>query len=303
MATDVTDSDLTVEARAKVNLYLRVGRRRADSFHELGTIFQSISLADRLSFRATSAGKLELHLEGASAGVPSGADNLVARSVAALAELTTAPPGVSITVQKEIPAGAGLAGGSADAAATLVALNELWSLGLERDRLLEVALTLGSDVPFCVVGGTVRAGGRGEELTPLPEPPVPLWFLVGISSEPLLTKHVYARWDELDLPPPPPIVPVEAALREGNLDTLGSLLHNDLEPAAFSLRPDLGEKKQALLDAGALGAIVSGSGPTLLALCSNESHAQALQEKVSDLFDRVEIASSQSASDSHGIVG
>jgi 4-diphosphocytidyl-2-C-methyl-D-erythritol kinase len=157
---------------------------------------------------------------------------------------------------------------------------------------MEVAGLIGSDVPYCVVGGTARATGRGDELTVVPVA-AELWFVLGISERPLYTADVYAAFDELDKPPDAAGTPMALALEAGDVGRVAELLHNDLEPAAFVLRPELADKKSALLDAGALGAALSGSGPTLFAVAQDPNHAEAVARRVAERFDRMAVVTSR----------
>lgn len=270
-----------VRANAKVNLYLRVGPKRSDGFHELDTVFQSVGLHDDLSFASARSPGVHLRVElpGGDLGhVPSDATNLVTRAVTALLERTP-EAGIDVVLTKRIPSGGGLGGGSADAAAALIAVNECLELGLSLTELSELGLGLGSDVPFCLSGGAARAGGRGEVLVPLGAPGAPLWFVLGLPVEPLLTEDVYACRDRIEVRHAPPPDRLIDALGAGDPAGVAAELHNDLEAAAFTLRPELQGQKAALLEAGALNALLSGSGPTLFGLCRDEPHAREVAER------------------------
>ena len=272
---------------AKLNLYLRVGERRPDGFHDIETVFQSVSLADELSFESLGEPRVDVNLVGAY--IPTQA-NLVVRAAESLQRRTGTDQGAAIEMTKRIPLGGGLAGGSGNAAGTLLALNDLWELGLSEAQLLELALELGSDVPYCVRGGTCLATGRGEVLNSLPEPDR-MWFVLGISHEPLSTAEVYRGYEP---PGSAPEVPnLTDALNSSDIEAVGSALHNDLEIPALRLRPELRQKKEALEKAGALGALVSGSGPTVFGLCRDEAHAQGVAATVAPAFDRVEVVVSR----------
>ena len=184
-----------------------------------------------------------------------------------------------------------MGGGSANAAGTLVALNDLWDVGLDRSELTRLAETIGSDVPFCLWGGTSLAMERGGDLTPLPIP-APMWFVLGISFAPLSTKTVYERWDEIGSSSEARSAPIALVLGAGDVDGVAALVHNDLEAPACSLRPELRTKKESLVAAGALGAGMTGSGPTMFAIASHEAHARAIAARVEDQFDRVLCVSS-----------
>ena len=203
-----------------------------------------------------------------------------------------APTGTPVTrlhLTKRIPVAAGMAGGSADAAAALVALNHLWQADLDRDELRALAARLGSDVPFCVGGGTALATGTGVATAQVLARGTYHW-VVGVTEQPLSTPQVYRAFDEVGLVSDVEPDAVLQALRTGDDEALGAALHNDLEVAAFHLRPELVARRDAMLSAGALGAIVSGSGPTGVALARSAQHALQISAEVEQAFDRVEIA-------------
>ncbi len=268
---------VVVRVPAKLNLHLSVGPLRADGFHELTTVFHAVSLTDEVTVRPADRLTVTVAGEGADQ-VPTDATNLAVRAAALLAEHTGHAPGVAITIRKGIPVAGGCAGGSADAAATLVACNALWGTELDVDGLSELAARLGSDVPFCLQGRTALGTGRGERLTPVLGRGSYAWVLA-LAQEGLSTPAVYRRLDD-DRESTPTVASdpseVLAALRKGDAALLGRALHNDLQPPAVALRPAL----QTLLDRGdelgALGGIVSGSGPTVAFLARDPDHADEL---------------------------
>ncbi len=267
---------------------------RPDGYHELESIFHGVGLADEIEVAATSSGKVEVEMvleEGLGGRLPEASENLVSEAAAVLLEHGATNPGVAIKVLKRIPIAAGLGGGSGNAAGVLVALNELWGVGLDKRALLDAGAQVGSDVPYCFGGGTALAMRRGEALTPLPAP-LTMWFVLGVSFEPLLTKEIYGVWDTIGRSDDAGSAPMALALGAGDAGEVASLLHNDLERAAFRARPELEGKKLALLEAGALGAAVTGSGPTLYAVAESEQHAHSIADRVRGLFDRVLIVSS-----------
>jgi 4-diphosphocytidyl-2-C-methyl-D-erythritol kinase len=292
--SDRPDADpravVRAHAAAKVNLALSVGPRRADGFHPLISVLQSIALWDDLEITRTTSEGFELEVSGG--GLPADEGNLVLVAAREIARRAPDHPGVRFRLRKGIPVAAGLGGGSTDGAAALLALDRLWGLHLPTVNLLHMAAEVGSDVPFCVLGGTRLATGRGEVLEEV-KSTTTLWWVVGIDAGELSTAAVYARFDQLGLPrelDPEVVGPMLDALLAGDPALIGALLSNDLEPAAFDLRPDLAEAKAALMDAGALGAIVSGSGPTMLGLARDEEHAQRVARAVAGRFVRVEVA-------------
>ena len=286
---------MSLTTGAKINLFLRVLGRRPDGFHEIESIFHTLQLADEMRVDVRDDGEIEIEMEaagGAPLALPSADDNIVMAAARRLQELTPEKPGASFHIRKRIPVAGGMGGGSSNAAGVLVALDRLWGLDLERRTLLEIGAELGSDVPYCVDGdGTALVGGRGENLARLPGPPEPLWFVLGISDEPLLTAEVYAALED-PAPDGPSVAPFTLALGQGDSIELGQLLHNDLEAPATALRPRLAQDKEALLEAGALGACVTGSGPTVFGLASDETAAREIAERVGARFDRVVVTSS-----------
>ncbi len=286
---------IRVRTHAKINLFLRVLARRPDGYHEIETIFHGVGLGDDLDVRAQGSSGCEVHMEladGLPGLLPHQEENVITHAAECLRGRIRNPTGVSVRVVKRVPLAAGLGGGSGNAAGVLVTLNEMWAGGLGRTELLEVALQVGSDVPYCLSGGTALATARGEKIAPLPSL-CDMWFVLGISDEPLLAKDVYAAWDDLEPPDEVRSAPMALALGAGDVAEVASLLHNDLERAAFLLAPGLAEKKERLLDAGALGACVSGSGPTVFGVARDELHARAIADEVAKDFSGVSVVPSQ----------
>jgi 4-diphosphocytidyl-2-C-methyl-D-erythritol kinase len=294
---------VTVRVPAKVNLQLSVGPPRGDGYHDLVTVFHAVSLVDEVTVRPADRTSVRVTGEGAGS-VPSGRTNLAARAASALATVAfrrQSKPAVHIEIRKRIPVSAGLAGGSADAAATLVACNELWRAGLSQPELRGVAAKVGSDVPFALLGGTAIGQGRGELLTPVLTTGTYHWVLA-FSAGALSTPEVYAKCDKLREAKSMNVTPAAdgsgqaslaagqqaaagrpalstelmAALRSGLPAAVGPLLSNDLQPAAVSLRPELRRTLAAGAEFGALGAIVSGSGPTCAFLAADARRAREL---------------------------
>ncbi len=278
-----TSGSVRVRVPAKINLHLSCGPLRADGYHELTTVYQAISLYDEL--HAVRADTLTLTVDGEGAGeLPLDDGNLVVRAVRALAVRVGVEPRVRLHLSKHIPVAAGLAGGSADAAAALVACDALWGSGLSRDELAKVAAEVGSDVPFLVLGGTALGTGRGEQVNPVLATGGWNW-VIAVADGGLPTPAVYTELDRLrarELAPRAVGTPdrLLAALRQQDPAVLGDVLANDLQPAAVSLRPQLRTTLRAGRDEGALGALVSGSGPTCLFLAKNAEHATALAARL-----------------------
>jgi len=254
---------VTVRVPAKVNLELLVGPRRADGYHALATVFHAVSLYDDVTVAV--ADEWGVNVSGPLAqGVPEDGDNLAMRAARLLEGRFQGDP-VHISIRKGIPVSGGMAGGSADAAATLVALDHLWELDLDREEIEELAAELGSDVPFLVAGGTAMGSGRGELLAPVLARGSYHWVFA-LADGGLSTPAVYAECDRLrggaEVPDPVATPALMSALRTGDPRELAPQLANDLQDAALSLRPDLAEVLAAGMEYGALGGIVSGSGPT-----------------------------------------
>jgi 4-diphosphocytidyl-2-C-methyl-D-erythritol kinase len=274
-------AQITVSAPAKINLALSVGPLRPDGFHELRTVFQAVDLYDLVTVRPAESVRLSLAGDE-SAGLPSDSGNLAWRAAALLAERAGREPNVRIEVVKQIPVAAGLAGGSADAAATLVACNRLWGLDLAVRRLHAMAAELGSDVAFPLYGGTALGSGRGETLAELSAGPLH-WVLAAAAGS-LATPAVYAELDRQradrpaadELPGLADLADLVAALRTGDPSEVAPLLFNDLQPAALALAPYLQDTLDAGLRLGALAGLVSGSGPTCVFLAADAEHARTL---------------------------
>jgi 4-diphosphocytidyl-2-C-methyl-D-erythritol kinase len=293
--TGPTTGAVTVRAAAKVNLHLGVGRPRPDGYHPLATVYQTLSLHDDVTAAEAPAWEVELVCEDDidREGFPAGPDNIAVRAGHLLAAHHGLDRAARLTVRKSVPIAGGLAGGSADAAATLVALDRLWDLQTSDAEMLALGARLGSDVPFALVGGTARGEGRGELVTPLVDEGT-RWWVVVPARVGLSTPAVYRHFDELR-----PDAPVKAPEPEGLLRALADpdnrvlarTLHNDLEAAAVDLRPELGDLIAAGEAAGALRGIVSGSGPTCLFLCSDRGSADRVRTALLDAgHPRVSVA-------------
>ncbi len=303
---------VTVRVPAKLNLQLAVGPPRADGYHHLVTVFHAVSLFDEVTAELAGRDGVTVTGEGADR-VPADQDNLALRAVAALraavagpagrraspagrrASPRVDPAGVRITIAKRIPVAAGLAGGSADAAAALVACNELWDGGLSQPQLLEVAARVGSDVAFALLGGTAVGRGRGEQLTPALAPATQYHWVLAFADGHLSTPEVYAALDRLRAATaagargvnqaaaaePDLDAALMSALRSGEARLVGQALSNDLQPAALSLFPALRKTLAAGLELGALGALVAGSGPTCVFLAAGPNRALDLAVSLS----------------------
>ena len=272
---------VTVRAPAKINVYLGVGQARPDGFHPLETVYQAVSLYDDVTVTSAEEWSVTTVAEGPHvdvSAVPDDDTNIVIRAGKALAAHHGVDRKAAVEVRKSIPVAGGMAGGSADAAATLVALDRLWNLDTSDDELLALAAGIGSDVPFALVGGTATGTGRGEVVTPV-EDNGTWWWVVVFNDEGLSTPSVYGAYDLLeggdhDFRIQPAML---ETLREArSSESLAVFLYNDLEDAAFHLRPDLERAAEAALECGATMTLLSGSGPTMLAIASDAEDARTI---------------------------
>ncbi|MHA6762513.1 4-(cytidine 5'-diphospho)-2-C-methyl-D-erythritol kinase [Streptacidiphilus sp. PAMC 29251] len=277
-------SSITVRVPAKVNAQLSVGGRRADGYHGVASVFFTVGLYDTVT--ATPADELRITVTGADAAqVPTDRSNLAAKAAELLGARFGVEPRVHLHIDKGIPVAGGMAGGSADGAAALVACDALWGTGATQADLLELSAQLGSDVSFSLLGGVALGEGRGEFLTPLPVAGSFHWVFA-IADGGLSTPAVYGECDRLrdldggsaDTHVPVPVADpaLLEALRTGDAIALGAALSNDLQQAALSLRPALADTLRAGTDAGAIGALVSGSGPTCAFVAKDADAAAAL---------------------------
>ena len=272
---------VTARVPAKVNLQLSVGPLGADGFHEVTTVFQAISLFDDVTVATAPTGEgIKISISGqTSGGVPADNSNLAVKAAQLMIKNYNLPEDLVIKLKKEIPVAGGMAGGSADAAGVIVGLDSLFELGLSRDVMESVGSKIGSDVPFSICGGVAIGTGRGDQITPALAKGSYNWVLA-LSGQGLATPSVYQECDRLreGLSIAPPVVsePLMQALRAGDAKALGKALTNELQPAACSLRPALRLVLDVGIDYGALGGIVSGSGPTVAFLVSDDEHAMDL---------------------------
>ncbi|CAB4556469.1 MAG: 4-(cytidine 5'-diphospho)-2-C-methyl-D-erythritol kinase [Actinobacteria bacterium] len=265
----------------KVNLQLSVGPLGSDGFHEVTTVFQAISLFDDVTVsEGVSKSGVTISVTGQTAhGVPADASNLAIRAANLMIKEYEIPADLEIKLKKEIPVAGGMAGGSADAAGVIVGLDSFYELGLSRDEMEKIAAQIGSDVPFSISGGVAIGTGRGDQITPALAKGSYTWVLA-LSNQGLSTPAVYQECDRLreglSIASPQVSEVLMQALRAGDAKALGKALSNDLQAAACSLRPALRLVLDVGIDYGALGGIVSGSGPTVAFLVSDEEHAMDL---------------------------
>ncbi len=265
----------TVRVPGKINLQLSVGPLQKDGYHELATVFQSVSLYDEVSLKLIDGDEIKVNTEG-KAGVPDGQENLAYQAIDLMRRKFEVKDGIEIKIKKEIPIAGGMAGGSANAGAAIVGFDSLFSLGLSRNEMEALGAQLGADVPFTISGGTAIGTGRGDRITPVLSRGNYFWVLA-LSSTGLSTPAVYNECDRLreglDIATPHVSDELVQALSRGDAAALGKVLVNDLQAAACSLKPALRLILDVGIDYGALGGIVSGSGPTVAFLAESEDHA------------------------------
>jgi len=272
---------VTARTHGKVNLSLHVGALGADGYHPLRTIFQSLALEELVTARTREGDDrlVTVEVSGTDADrVPADGSNLAVRAARALAAQVGREPRVALEIVKAVPVAGGMAGGSADAAATLLALDALWGTGLSQRELLDLGATIGADVPFTVLGGTAEGSRRGDLLTPVPVVGTFHWVLA-VRDDGLSTAEVYRRFDSVGAPSGLGAElddDLRAGLAAGDAAAVGAALHNDLQPVAVSMLPDLGRTLDAARAAGAAGAVVSGSGPTVAVLARREADVPEL---------------------------
>lgn len=265
-----------VTAPCKVNLTLDITGKRENGYHEMEMVLASASLWDRVT--VTLEEEEGIRLTCPMPGVPLDERNIAVRAAKSFLEQAgKSSQGMTIAIEKQIPMEAGLAGGSADGAAVLTALNALLETGYSLEELERMALPLGADVPFCLRGGVAVARGIGEEFTPLPLLP-PCWMVIAKPEEGVSTAQAFHRIDELGIPVHPDTPAMEKAIREGSLEEIGRLMYNVLEPAAGLLA--VSRCKEVLKQQGALGAVMTGSGSAVIGLFRQEEEAQRARQAV-----------------------
>ncbi len=274
---------ITEHAQAKLNLSLDILGVRNDGFHEVEMILQSITLADEISFERSTVDDIQITVESSEVEgadlLPLDDNNLAVKAARIIFERYNLGGGLNITLKKNIPIGAGLAGGSTDAAAALRAVNRLYNLNLSSDALCDLAKEVGSDVPFCIEGGTALATGRGERLTYLP----PLSTIPIVLVKPqgsVATAWAYKNYDADPSPDHPDTLQLVEAIKIGDIKAVGELMFNVLERVTVKIHPSIVNIKQRLIDAGASAAVMSGSGPTVFAFAQSLERAQSIADSL-----------------------
>jgi len=265
-------------ANAKINVFLRVLRAREDGYHDIESLLVPVSLADRITARPADELRVAIKsVDDLARTMPVGGLNLALVAALAMADECEHAGGAEVEIEKRIPVAAGLGGGSADAAATLGALNELWGCGLDMEALVDIAARVGSDVPAMLAGGPVLVQGRGDVIDPATVDR--LWWVLRSFDFGVRSPDAYRWWDEDRASSGPDPASLLVAATKGDPEALGPMLFNDLERPVFVRHPDLAEAKAALLRAGALGAVMSGSGSSIVGLARDEAHAGSLAKQ------------------------
>lgn len=259
-----------IKAPAKINLSIDVLYKRDDGYHEVEMVMTTIDLEDRVELIPRLDDRIVV--ETSASFVPDDERNLAYQAAQLIKERFGVSRGVTIHIEKRIPVSAGLAGGSSDAAATIKGLNRLWQLGLSREEMAELGAMIGSDVAFCVYGGTALGKGRGEKIIPLPSPP-PFWVVLAKPPIGVSTAQVYQALDLGKITQRPPTQQLIQALKEKNFTLLTKSMVNVLESVTFRLYPQVKWYKQKMVEFGAEGVLMSGSGPTVFGIVQKESRA------------------------------
>ncbi|WP_462410003.1 4-(cytidine 5'-diphospho)-2-C-methyl-D-erythritol kinase [Neobacillus sp. Marseille-QA0830] len=274
---------ILVKAPAKINLALDVLHKRTDGYHEVEMIMTTIDLADRLEL--TLLEQDQIHIISQNRYVPDDQRNLAYQAAQTLKERFGIKKGVAISIEKTIPVAAGLAGGSSDAAAALRGLNKLWNLGLSLDELAEIGSEIGSDVSFCVYGGTALAKGRGEQITELPAPPT-CWIILAKPFIGVSTADVYRRLDVHSINHPN-IGAMMEALHHHDYDMVCRNMENVLEQVTLNLHPEVAQIKDQMKRFGADAVLMSGSGPTVFGLVQHDSRMHRIYNGLRGFCDQV----------------
>jgi len=280
----IQENHMHIKAKAKINLALDVVGKRDDGYHELRMIMQEIELYDLLNIRRIRRPIIQLRSN--QPWLPVDERNLVCRAVKTVMEKYSLPGGVQIYLHKVIPVGAGLAGGSSDCAAALKAMNKLFNLSLSSRELLEIGASLGSDVPFCLVGGTALAEGRGELLTKLPPHPS-VYVLLAKPAFSVSTASVFKGFDMNMVHERPDIDGMIRALEEKNLKGITDRLYNALEQVTERKRPIISDIKEIMLKNGALGVLMTGSGPTVYGYFTDRKIASQTLNQLKKSFPKI----------------
>lgn len=291
--------EMTKKAYAKLNLVLDVCYKRQDGYHELRTVMQTVSLYDELTFQKRDDGQIRLEVHAAEQDVPCDQNNLVYRAVSAVMERCEACGGMDIVLKKQIPTAAGMAGGSADAAAAILACNELYGLNMDNDALSELAVEIGADVPYCLNGGTMLCEGIGEVMTPLPKLPG-LYFVIVKPDVSASTAAVYDALDNMASAWHPDVDGMIRAIIKKDTNAIANCMGNVLEDVTIPQYPVIEERKQQLLDCGAHGVLMSGSGPAVYGIFFEKEQQLRAYETLCRMDGIGQIFMAEPIADIHG---
>lgn len=264
-------------AYGKINLGLDVLRKRPDGYHDVKMIMQMVSVYDELTFRKIP--DKEIRIVTNKEELPFNEDNLIYKAAKLMMERLNSEEGISVILKKNIPIAAGMAGGSTDAAATLLGMNELLEGNIPMEELLSMGVKIGADVPYCILQKTALSEGIGEVLTPLPAPPA-CGLLIGKPDIHVSTKYVYENLQADTLKSHPDIDGMRKAIEEQDLEGITSRMENVLETVTIQKYPVIGEIKEAMLKAGAINALMSGSGPTVFGVFASMERAEKAKEEL-----------------------
>ncbi|MHB8983831.1 MAG: 4-(cytidine 5'-diphospho)-2-C-methyl-D-erythritol kinase [Carboxydocellales bacterium] len=270
---------LVLPARAKINLTLDVLGKRPDGYHQVEMVMQTVSLADTITLEETTE---EILVSCTHPEVPLNEGNLAFRAAMLLKQAVSYNGGVTIHIDKQIPIAAGLAGGSSNAATVLIGLNSLWDLKLSREDLMHIGSALGSDIPFCIMGGTALASGRGEKVTPLKATPELTLVLIKPNFG-VATAQVYGNFRQEQVANRPATQAMLKAIESGDSEAIIRLTANVLESVTLKMHPEIGEIKARLAQAGAKGVLMSGSGPTVFGFVEDEEQGREVAAQLKDL--------------------
>ena len=273
--------ELTIESYGKINLALDVLYKRPDNYHEIKSVMQQISLKDKLIFTEINDGII---IESDNRELPLDSSNLIYKAWEKMKSISGINRGIKVKIEKNIPIAAGLAGGSSNGAATLEALNTLWGLNYTKEELMKIGLSLGADVPFCILGGTAKAEGIGEVLTPI-EPFKDKYILLGNPGIGISTAYAYGRLtlneERYD------IEGLIKCMESDDMSCVASKMKNKMEAAIIMENPIIDDIKSTMLENGALGALMSGSGPTVFGLFDDMDKMETAYSKLSQRIDKV----------------
>lgn len=268
---------ISLKAYAKINLALDVTGKRTNGYHDVSMVMQQIDLHDTVTLKKRPSG---ISLESESEFLPKDKTNIAWRAAEAVAGHVNKELGVHIIIEKRIPVAAGLAGGSTDAAAVIRGLNKMYGLGLSLKEMMEIGVTIGADVPFCIMGGTALAEGIGEQLTPI-ETGKPLWMVLAKPSVGVSTKKIYEALNFEAIENHPETELMISAVKSGDMSEISVLLGNVLEPVTLSLYPSVGVLKSKMKEYGACGVLMSGSGPSVFGLFKTYEKACTAAKRLS----------------------